>query len=435
MTTMSLLKGGSGMEKLLWNNKRYITLQAAQFVSGLGDWLHVLAIFTLVSLTFEATPIELSGLVLSQAIPGIVFGPLAGVIADRWNRKQVMIATGLLRAVAVGLLFAASSIWQIYIIFFTIGCLAAIFAPAENGLVKQLVPDNQLPTAIAVSEVLGTISKIAGPVLGGSLLVIMEVKHILLVDIGTFLFAALLLSTIKVTRVQPERKKLELTREIKAGIQLIRRSSELYVALLLISAAMLVLQFADSQVMVLLRFVLEQPSTVFGYSIAASGAGMFVSAFLFGTKRLRLTLAPALISGTLGIGTVVLLLGGASYLPETMYAFLVPLLFFAVGFGFSSISMPFHTAVQLQTKVTDTGKVYGTINSFMGAGAVFGMAAGGIIMTIFGPILGFILTGCLMLIFGVTAWWSFRTIEGGETLAKSDRRIQGEEKAPGAENG
>ncbi|MFP7478228.1 MFS transporter [Terribacillus saccharophilus] len=417
------------MEKSLWNNKRYITVQAAQFVSGLGDWLHVLAMFTLVSLTFQATPIQLSGLVLSQAIPGIVFGPLAGVIADRWNRKFVMIVTGLLRAAAVGLLFTVSSIWQIYFIFFTIGCLAAIFAPAENGLVKQLVPDNQMPIAIAVSEVLGTISKIAGPVLGGSLLVIMEVKHILLIDIVTFLVAAVLLSTIRITRFHPERIKLDLIEEMKDGIRIIRQSHHLYAALLLISAAMLVLQFADSQVMVLLRMLLEQPSAVFGYSIAASGAGMFLAAYLFGSKKLRLALAPALISGTLGIGMVVLLLGGASYLPETIYAFLVPLLFFAIGFGFSTISMPFHTAVQLQTQVTDTGKVYGAINSFMGAGAVLGMAAGGIIMTILGPILGFILTGSLLLMLGMSAWFSFRKIEGGDALAESDRCIQREEKA------
>ncbi|MFP7255102.1 MFS transporter [Terribacillus goriensis] len=423
------------MEKSLWSNKRYITLQAAQFVSGLGDWLHVLAMFTLVSLTFEATPIELSGLVLSQAVPGIVFGPLAGVIVDRWNRKYVMIATALLRAGAVGMLFAASFIWQIYFIFFAIGSLAAIFAPAENGLVKQLVPDNQMPTAIAVSEVLGTISKIAGPVFGGTLLLMMEVKYILLVDIGTFLFAAVLLSTIKVARLQTEREELDLIGEMKDGIRIIRQSHHLYAALLLISAAMLVLQFADSQVMVLLRLVLEQPTTVFGYSIAASGAGMFLAAYLFGSKRLRMALAPALIFGTLGIGTVVLLLGGASYLPEAIYVFLVPLLFFAIGFGFSSINMPFHTAVQLQAKVTETGKVYGTINSFMGAGAVLGMAAGGIIMTVFGPILGFILTGCLLLTLGMTAWFSFRKIKGGEALAKSDGRIQREEKARSAENG
>ena len=311
---------GYKMKRSLWQNKRFISLQAAQFISGLGDWLHVLAMFTLVSVTFQATSVELSGLVLSQAIPGILLGPLAGTMADRWNRKHVMIATALFRAAAVSMLFAASSIWQIYLIFFTIGCLAAVFAPAENGLVKQLVPDAQMPNAIAVSEVLGTVSKIAGPVLGGSLLIVMEVRHILLIDIGTFLLAVILLSTIKVGRVKAERKSFERTGEMRVGFQLIRQSPQLYVALLLISSAMLVLQFADSQVMVLLRLVLEQPTAIFGYSIAASGAGMFLAAYLFGTKRLQLKLAPSLIFGTLGIGTVVLLLGVASYLPDKIYA-------------------------------------------------------------------------------------------------------------------
>ena len=78
----------------LGKNKHFITLMTAQAISSLGDWLSIVAIITLVGLKWEATPMQMSFIILSLAVPMALLGPISGTIADRMERKK---ADGIFR--------------------------------------------------------------------------------------------------------------------------------------------------------------------------------------------------------------------------------------------------------------------------------------------------------------------------------------------------
>ncbi|GGH74066.1 MFS family permease [Pullulanibacillus pueri] len=95
------------MNRQLLKNKGYVTLISAQTISNLGDWLTILALMALLAIKWEASPLALSIAMLCLAVPNIFFGSFSGVIADRFNRKILMIATDVLRAlVMIGIVFS-----------------------------------------------------------------------------------------------------------------------------------------------------------------------------------------------------------------------------------------------------------------------------------------------------------------------------------------
>ncbi|WLR54891.1 MFS transporter [Mesobacillus subterraneus] len=104
----------------LLKNKGFITLMLAQLISSVGDWLSVIAIITMVGLKWEASPMEVSMIILCLAVPMALLGPFTGTIADRFNRKALMIVSDLVRAGLILILAFANSLWTVYICLFMI---------------------------------------------------------------------------------------------------------------------------------------------------------------------------------------------------------------------------------------------------------------------------------------------------------------------------
>ncbi len=110
--------GGTGYVALLRRNREFRQLWLGQVVSQLGDWFNTIALFTLVlRLTGSGRAV---GLVLvARFLPSVVLGPLSGVLADRFDRRHIMIASDAARAVVVlGFLFVRGpeQVWLVYVL-------------------------------------------------------------------------------------------------------------------------------------------------------------------------------------------------------------------------------------------------------------------------------------------------------------------------------
>ena len=123
-------------EKLL-KSRPYQFLISAQLISNLGDWLSILAVFTLVGLKWEASPLQVSFIILSLALPMTILGPISGVFADRWERKYIMIVSDVVRGFIIFGLVFASELWHVYALLFGLGVFSAVFTPAKNGKIKR----------------------------------------------------------------------------------------------------------------------------------------------------------------------------------------------------------------------------------------------------------------------------------------------------------
>src|SRR5690349_21076530 len=99
----------------------------AQMVSLLGDFLAIFAVISVVTYRMHGTPAQVTGVQFSYMLPLALLGPLSGVFVDRWPLKPTLIASDLIRAVLVLLLFVSTSIWQIYFILAALSCVSSFF--------------------------------------------------------------------------------------------------------------------------------------------------------------------------------------------------------------------------------------------------------------------------------------------------------------------
>jgi hypothetical protein len=192
----------------LRRNRDFMLLQIGQLLSSAGTQSTLIAYPLLVlGLTHSAAK---TGVVsFARALPWALFALPAGVAADRWNRKRLMIAADGVRVLAVGSLAAAIllhrvAFWAIPPVAFVEGCGAALFSAAQAGALRAVVPARQLPAAAGAETGRQAAVRLAGPPLGGALFGLARALPFL-VDAVSYAFSTLSLLWMR-TPFQEERE-------------------------------------------------------------------------------------------------------------------------------------------------------------------------------------------------------------------------------------
>ncbi|MFN2568317.1 MAG: MFS transporter [Candidatus Dormibacteria bacterium] len=155
----------------LRHSRDFRLLWAGQLVSLLGRQITTVAIpFQVYSLTGSALALGALGAV--QVVPLVLFGFTAGALADRVDRRRVLLATNLLLAtcsalLALGALTGSPQVWTVFALAGLIAALGAVDQPARSATVPNLVPRSMLPAAVALMFGIFQITLVAGPALGG----------------------------------------------------------------------------------------------------------------------------------------------------------------------------------------------------------------------------------------------------------------------------
>ncbi|SIS45965.1 MFS transporter [Salimicrobium flavidum] len=404
------------MEQSLWKNKNYITLMSAQLISSLGDWLSMIAIFTMVGIRWEASPFEVSLTMLSLAVPMALFGPFAGVVSDKFPRKSLMIVSDIVRAgLIIGLAFA-SSIWMVYGFLFAIGCFSAVFVPSKNGKLKEIVDQTQLKSAMSVTSAIDSGTKIAGPLLSGLLVTLFPVSTVFFIDGATFLLSAVLLIFIREDRVlstSTEKGTESFKQDWLEGFAFMKEHVFLLSGLVIIGSGLLILQLADSQFIVLIRQLSEASPDLFGYLITASGVGMLTASVIL-ARNTDYNAFLLMVSGMTGLGLSFSLLGWFTQLDLAYSTSWMILLGFVAGFTSSLGFIPFQASIQVTTPPHLTGRVFGVVNSVTTTATIVGPLTGGILATVYGVIPIFISTGILLVLLSLVFFMNRRKLNGTE---------------------
>ncbi len=157
----------------LWRNRDFMLLQTGQLLSTAGTQTTAIA-YPLVALAVTHSPAKAGLVAFARFVPHAAFGLLAGVAADRWNRKRQMIAADGVRAVAMAslgatILFDPGAFWPIAVVGFVEGTGSAFFSAAYAGALRAVVPPRQLPAAAGAQGARQATVMLAGPPLGGAL--------------------------------------------------------------------------------------------------------------------------------------------------------------------------------------------------------------------------------------------------------------------------
>src|ERR1041384_2769224 len=196
-----------GYIDLLRRNRSFRLLWLGQVVSQMGDWFDTLALYTLI-LQLTGSGRDVGLLLVARFVPSFFFGPIAGVIADRFSRQRIMIVSDVLRAVVVlGFLFVRrpDQLWIIYVLtVFQLG-LSTFFEPAKTAAIPSIVEDRELVAANAISSVTWSAMLTLGAAMGGFITSSFGTNAAFILDAMSYLLSAALIASIRL----PKRKKRE----------------------------------------------------------------------------------------------------------------------------------------------------------------------------------------------------------------------------------
>ena len=274
-----------GTFALLRRNPDFTRLYSAQLISFGGDWFTSVALLSLVlETTGSAT---LAGLVLAaQTLPFAIVSPFAGVVVDRIDRKTVMIAADVIRAIlALGLLGARSeeTIWIAFVLLIVISGVSAFFEPASSAAMPNVVGKADLARAnVLMGSAWGTML-VVGAALGGLVSSTFGNDVAFIADAASFAVSAMLLLRVRASfhEKPPDRDAgVTIADDVRETIRFARREKHV-LALLAVKAGFGISAGVIGLIAVFAVQVFDGDDATIGMLMSARGVGALVGPFIF----------------------------------------------------------------------------------------------------------------------------------------------------------
>jgi len=339
-------------------NPRFARLYLAQTINLVGDALTWLGLALLAfELAGEKAGIILSGALTLRVMAFVVLSPLAGVIADRFDRKRIMVITHLARMVIVCFLPFVTQAWQIYVIVLALNVFYAFFTPTYTATIPLVTARNEYPNAIALSSATYQLLGVLGPGLAGSIAAFVGTRQVFFLDGLTFLIAAILLITLpgQLTVIQSQQEAKTVSRilqDIRTGTVLLFADPPIRYALMM----QLVAAIAGAQILVntvgYVQGTLNLGKVEYGWIMAAFGIGATLASvgLVNSMQRYRKTVLT-------GAGVILLIL---ALLPANFASLeWLLLLWLVAGTGQTLVILPTQTLIVDRVAVEIQGRVYG----------------------------------------------------------------------------
>lgn len=303
--------------------RNFRALWLGQLVSVIGDAFHDIAIPILVfQRTGTATSVAI--VVLCQWLPMLVVGPLGGILADRRDRRRIMLLTDLLRAGLVLFVPFAPKVAVIYLITFLLNSCDQLFQPSLFGLVPRLVGRKQLLDANALSLSTRTAADVGGPGLAGLMLSWLGLRAAFFINALSFTFSAAMIAKINPSLENSGTKKRlglrEMGEDFRTGWRFIKTNKPV----LFSTTLFMVIQFfgmpSGTLGAVLLMGPLQVDAAGLGFVSSAFGLGKLLGSIFAPDLDRRFNRAAVIVNSTLISGLLTCLLATS---PSLLYFMVV----------------------------------------------------------------------------------------------------------------
>jgi MFS family permease len=390
--------------------REYRLLFSGQVVSNLGDWLDFIALAVLIAYVWELGASALAALSIAIAIPWIFVAPFSGVLVDRWPKKRVLIGSDLLRAAIVACLVIAPSLPVLLLLVALKTTVATFFGPAEQATIRMLVPEGQLHSANALSQLVAQSTKVIGPALGGLIVAVASPRVAFGVDAATFLLSAAILSRMRpiddpsaARGGEDDEEETGYWEELREGLAYIvgRRALVLCIAGF---GATIFLLFCFDTLSPLAFQQLGVSKALFGLAVAGIGAGGVLGTIAVGRYGGDVNPFALLGGGTAIVGCMVALVGLALVTDLGLPPWLWTPVLMVVGIASAGILVASPTIIQKETPPELMGRVSTSASSIPTGLQMFAPIAGaalaewqsvGFVFTASGAALGVLGVGVL----------------------------------------
>lgn len=417
---------------LVLQNRTFSYLMLAEIFSQFAfNMQQFVLIYIVYQLTQSNTAV--SAIILSFTIPAIFCSLVAGVLVDRWNKKQVLLVTTLVRGILlIPFLIPTLHVSLIYFLTFLVAIATQFFLPAESAIIPTLVSKKQLVSANAIYAVIIYTTVFGGYIAAGPFLLVLGRMYVFLLLIILFFVSAICISFLPASTKKAELPLMDassvlnssFTKELREVFSFIKKAKKVTHALTVITISQaIVFIFAvlgPGYVSTILHVPVESLSLIL---LLPAGLGMVTGAFIIGSylgKRLNERFM--ISAGFIVIGIIFLFLpfgnrvvsqGYIDFINRFLPKFLdisilhiMVVLGFIAGLSNSFIFIPANATLQGETSDNIRGRIYGFLNGFIGAVSLLPVALAGGLADIFGVSSVITVIGALMIMLGLF-WLTF----------------------------
>jgi MFS family permease len=332
------------------NFRRYYGGQA---ISLTGTWMQMTAQAWLVlRLTHSST--ALGGIVALQTLPVLLLAPYGGVIADRVDKRKLMIGLQTLmalQALALGLLTVTGEVqvWQIGVLAAVLGVNNAFENPSRQSFMLEMVGPDHLRNAVSLNSVLVNVARTVGPAVAGILIATVGDGVCFLVNAASFVFVVGSLATMDLSALNPSTPAPRARGQLREGLRYVRSKRELLIPLVMMGIVGCLTYEFQVSLPVMASHGLHAGAAGFGFMTAAMGVGAVIGGLLVahrGKTGIRpLTMAAA------AFGVMVALAALAPSLPVELVALAL------VGGASISFMATGNSTLQLESDPSMRGRV------------------------------------------------------------------------------
>jgi MFS family permease len=212
---------------------------SGQLISQIGNWLTMVAL-TLLVLKLTDDGVAIGFLAAAQFGPVLVIGAWAGLIADRSDKRKLLI---IIQAIAMAQSFALAALafsgnpplWSIYAVALVGGITVAFDNPARRAFVVEMVPEEDMNNAVSLNSAAMTSSRIFGPALAGLLVITVGFGWAFLVDGLSYIAVLIGLSMMRTSELRPSPVTQRAKGQVRAGLRYARSVPDLWVPLVMMA--------------------------------------------------------------------------------------------------------------------------------------------------------------------------------------------------------
>ena len=392
-----------------FRNRNFSLLWLAGFISLLGNWMLIAALpFHIYAVTGSA--LATSAWLMAYILPGVLFGSVAGVFVDRWDRRKTMIVTNLLQMLVLPFLLLVQSpewIWVVYVVGFLESMISQFFIPAESALLPTLVDEELLVSANSLNALNDNLARIVGPAIGGVLLGIWGLSSVVLADALSYLLAALLIGLIGIsskvetvveTAVSARAKFMAVWQEWSAGLKFVARDRLLTNTFIVIGVALFADAILSAILVVFAQEVAGLDATQFGWVLTARGVGGLIGGLLIAQLGQKLSTRQLISWGLIATGAVMLVI----LIKPTVWVIVI--LTGLIGLPAMAWIVAIQTLLQQATSDAYRGRVFGAFGTTASLLMLIGSGLTGAMADVVGANILVLASAIIYIVSGGMAW-------------------------------
>jgi MFS family permease len=362
-------------------HRDFALVQVGNGVSQLGTWGQYVALGWAIR-QLSGWPFAVSLSLVAQFLPFLILSPVGGALADRMSRRKIVVAGSVLAvppSIALGVLVGTGeqTIALLLALAALGGIATALTQPAMSAVVGEIVPEDELPEAVASMSIVNNLTRVLGPSLAALVISAWGLQWAFYLNAASF-FAVVVAWAFVRTVTRPHETHEPLRRQLKLGLQFARRDRQIGFLLLVTFVTTFVVYHA-ALMPVIVTDLLHEGSSGYALIQTTTGLGAIFGAVVAGEflsdRRRRIAIAVALFC----IASMYVIISSSRELAITALAL--------AGFGFSFFVLSTVTQGLLIAGSPDAfrGRVMGLYTMMTAGGVPIAALIGGALGSIFGP--------------------------------------------------